>query len=333
MLKLFKNATIYRVTRKLPNLNAAALRLAMPDLPFVFCTSQDCSRTGWVMNEDNTPWMRTHKNFILIQLRNEKREVPKNVINDELQKRVDDFEQRTGVLPRRPEKMELRNEVFQALLPRAFAKSSFTQILIDTERDLIFIDTASARAAENAFALLRKTLQSLPVYPVAAETPPELTMTRWLQGNPDDVPPRLSPVSGRMTIQSVLEGGLKASLNNIERGEATDELLRANNVITSMSLHVMTEFGLSMTLTDTLQFKRLVFGQLLKDRALDDAKEEAGEQDDAVRELVDEATFMLMSAELGQAWDYVIEALGGEAKRCSKEPEAAPVTTPDQAGA
>jgi DNA recombination-dependent growth factor C len=43
---------------------------------------------------------------------------------------VDAWEQRNGTLPNRPEKAALRDEAYQSLLPRAFAKSSYTQILL-----------------------------------------------------------------------------------------------------------------------------------------------------------------------------------------------------------
>ena len=322
MFKLFKNATIYRLTRKMPNINAAFLRQFMPDNPFVFCTAQECARTGWVMNEDNTPWMLTFKSYILISLRTERRDVPKDAINAELAKRVDEFEQRTGALPRRPEKSALRDEVYQGMLPRAFSKSSYTQILIDTERDLIFVDAASAKSAENALAMLRKTVQSLPVYPVAAATPPELVMTKWLKE--DEAPQGVTIGDGRLTFANLHFSNKKASLSNIGQCDATSELLNADNVITSMSLSLETQFGLSLILNNALQLKRLAFSDALKEKAREDAADQVGEQDDALKAVMEEGTFILMTTELLEAWDIVINAMGGEAEWKGKpEDEAA----------
>ncbi|HAV1601623.1 TPA: recombination-associated protein RdgC [Enterobacter hormaechei subsp. xiangfangensis] len=321
MFKLFKNASIYRLTRDLPNLTVSGLAQAMPDVPFVHCTQQESARTGWVMNDDNTPWMLHHKNQILITLRTERRDVPKDVINAELQKRVDAWEQKMGTLPRRPEKSLLRDEVFQALLPRAFAKSSYMQILIDTGRKLVIVDTASARQAENALALLRRTLHSLPVYPVASAEPPEIVMTNWMRGPVEALPTAIMPEDGRLVLENTLEPSMKATFNGFGRCEAAQELMNTSNVITSLSLSLMTQHKLSLLLTSNLQLKRLVWSDLMKEQATADGEDAAGEDDDAVRELVEKATFILMADELGQAWDLIIDALGGEAEWHNLQPE------------
>lgn len=316
MFKLFSNAAIYRITRPIQNLTKEALALAMPDVPFVHCTQQESARTGWVMNDDNTPWMMSFEDFILIRYRTERRDVPKDAIAAELQKRVDAFEERTGVQPKRPERMALRDEVFQKLLPRAFARSSFHSLLIDLKRQLIFIDTSSSRNAENSLALLRKTLLSLPVVPVAIETPAEVTMTEWLKAAPTELPPRLLVDESRLVVASVLEGGVKATLSGLSYSDCVASLLQENNVVTTCSLVLETSFGMSMILDDTLIFKRLSFGAALKEQARENAQEAAGEDEDkaSVQRATDEGTFILMATELGEAWDIVIAALGGEVK-------------------
>lgn len=320
MFKLFSNASIYRITRLLPNLTVEGLTLAMPDVPFVHCTEVECARTGWVMNDDNTPWLLHFENKILIRYRTERREVPKDAIKAELEKRCKAYEERMGTLPRRPEKMALRDEVYQKLLPRAFARSTYQSLLIDLDRQLIFIDTASARNAENALALLRKTLGSMPVVPVCAAEPPELHMTEWHKAAPADLPPRLLLDDTRLVVNSVLEGGVKATLSGLSHHGCVASLLeQQNNVVTTCSLTLLTPFGLGLTLTDNLTFKRLVFASALKTQAQDNAKEEAGQTEgeadrEAEQRAIDEGTFILMATELGEAWDIVIAALGGEAK-------------------
>lgn len=323
MFKLFKNASIFRITRELESLTAPALSQHLPDYPFTHCTSQESARTGWVMNDDNTPALFHFNNFILITLRTEHRDVPKPAIGSELKRLVDAWEQRNGTLPNRPEKAALRDEAYQALLPRAFAKSSYTQLLIDTQRQLIMVDTASARVAENALALLRKTVQSLPVYPVAAKVPPELTMTEWMKGPASDIPAGILPQDDRLTLENTFEPSKKASFNGFGGCDAARELMSANNVITSLSLELETPFKLGMVLTQEVRFTRLLWADALKEQALNDGKEEAGEDDEALKQLVNKTTFILMANELAQAWDLVIAGLGGEPTWKEPEPEQA----------
>ncbi len=46
------------------------------------------------------------------------------------------------------------------------------------------VDAGSAKKADDLLALLRKSIGTLPVVPVALKNPPEITMTEWLnEGN------------------------------------------------------------------------------------------------------------------------------------------------------
>ena len=58
------------------------------------------------------------------------------------------------------------------LLPRAFTKNQQTAVWIDTENNLVHVDAASSKRAEDALALLRKSLGSLPVVPLTFANEP-----------------------------------------------------------------------------------------------------------------------------------------------------------------
>lgn len=66
------------------------------------------------------------------------------------------------------------------LLPRAFSKNQHTALWIDMENNLIHIDAASSKRAEDALALLRKSLGSLPVVPLAFANEPSTILTNWI---------------------------------------------------------------------------------------------------------------------------------------------------------
>ncbi|HBM2815636.1 TPA: recombination-associated protein RdgC [Enterobacter hormaechei subsp. xiangfangensis] len=315
MFKLYKNVCIYRLTRDI-QLDAAKLRQAMADHPFTQCSSQESGRRGWLMNADNTPFMLQFDNVIHIVQKKERREVPKEALDAELAKKVDEWEQRMRTTIRRQEKSALKDEVFQTLLPRAFSKTSFTQILINLNTGIIMIDAASARVAEDALALLRKSLGSLPVVPVMAETPPELTMTEWVRHYHERAPEYILIEEKKLTMANLLETGMKASFSNHEVNDIIRELAENNNQITSLSLLVGTEYRLSLVLDADCTFKRIIFSETLKESAVAKGEETIGEDEDreARQQLINEATFILMAQELSQAFEIIMRALGGEAK-------------------
>lgn len=75
----------------------------------------------------------------------------------------------------------MKDEVLHCLLPRAFSRFNQTFMWIDTVNDLIMVDAASAKRAEDILALLRKSLGSLPVVPLTLKNQIELTLTEWVR--------------------------------------------------------------------------------------------------------------------------------------------------------
>ncbi|MRF43944.1 recombination-associated protein RdgC, partial [Escherichia coli] len=67
---------------------------------------------------------------------------------------------------KKTKKATLKDEVVHTLLPRAFSKFSQTFIWLDLDKQLVIVDSGSAKRAEDHLALLRKTLGSLPVVPL-----------------------------------------------------------------------------------------------------------------------------------------------------------------------
>ncbi|MDP1465455.1 recombination-associated protein RdgC, partial [Klebsiella pneumoniae] len=107
----------------------------------------------------------------------EEKIIPRPTITDELNKKISKLESEQARRLKKTEKDALRDEVLHRLLPRAFSRNIITRIWVNTTDHLVIVDASSARSAEDALALLRKTLGSLPVVPLTMEEPVELTMT------------------------------------------------------------------------------------------------------------------------------------------------------------
>src|SRR3546814_2641885 len=61
---------------------------------------------------------------------------------------------------------QIKDEIIQAFLPRAFIRKSGTFAAIDAERGLILVNSASPKKAEDLLSTLREAIGSLPVRPL-----------------------------------------------------------------------------------------------------------------------------------------------------------------------
>ncbi len=88
------------------------------------------------------------------------------MVKRELDDRIESLEQKK-IANLKGRKTDIKDDVVMNLLPRAFSKNQHTALWIDTENNLVHVDAASSKRAEDALALLRKSLGSLPVVPLA----------------------------------------------------------------------------------------------------------------------------------------------------------------------
>lgn len=171
-MNFFKNAIIYRISNPM-SLMAQLATIEQQLLPFQFtpCGSQDTARTGWVPATAFSQTLKHDANGqYLLTVQRQEKILPGPVIKQELAARVAKLESEQGRKLKKTEKDSLKDEVLHSLLPRAFTKDSSTQLWIDVMNGLIVVDASSARKAEDALALLRKSLGSLPVIPLTIET-------------------------------------------------------------------------------------------------------------------------------------------------------------------
>ncbi|MBL1580812.1 recombination-associated protein RdgC, partial [Klebsiella pneumoniae] len=95
---------------------------------------------------------------LLLVIRREEKIIPRPTITDELNKKISKIESEQARRLKKTEKDALRDEVLHSLLPRAFSRNIITRIWVNTTDHLVIVDASSARSAEDALALLRKTL-------------------------------------------------------------------------------------------------------------------------------------------------------------------------------
>lgn len=304
-MNFFKNAIIYRLT------NPMQLMAQLPTLEdslcaFQFnpCGSQDMARTGWVpATEQHHTLVHQANGQYLLTIQKQEKIIPGPVIKQHLNARIAKLEAEQARKLKKTEKDALKDEVLHSLLPRAFVKNSRTQLWIDITNGLIVVDASNARKAEDALALLRKSLGSLRVIPLTIENPVELTITEWVRsGNA----PSGFAIGDAAELKAILADGGIARVK--KQDLISDEIathIEAGKVVTKLALDWQQR--VTFTLTDDAMLTRLKFCDELIDQNDDIDCEDVLARFDA--------DFTLMTGELSALIKQVVTALGGEAQR------------------
>lgn len=298
----FRNLLMYRLAAN-TTLTADALETALTSKPALPCGSQTLSTYGFIPpfgKDEDTPLVHTGQGFFLICARTEERILPGSVVRDAVQEKVDEIEAAQSRKVYKKEKDQIKDEVTQALLPRAFIRRSKTFAAIAPAQGLILVDSASAKRAEELLSTLREVLGSLPVRPVGVKTAPTATFTQWVKEHQAS---RGLALTNECELRDSAEDG---GIIRIKREDlASDEVqmhLAAGKLVTQLTL--AWEDKLSFLIDDKLTIKRLRFEDLLQDQAEEDGGDDAASQFDA--------SFILMMMTFVEFIPQLLEALGGE---------------------
>ncbi|MBH1918730.1 recombination-associated protein RdgC [Serratia surfactantfaciens] len=300
----FKNLMVYRLSREVA-LNADEMEKQLSAFAFTPCGSQDMAKTGWVSPMGSHSDALTHavNGQIVICARKEEKILPSPVIKQELQAKIERLEAEQHRKLKKTEKDALKDEVLHSLLPRAFSRFNQTFMWIDTVNDLIMVDAASAKRAEDTLALLRKSLGSLPVVPLTMESPIELTLTEWVRSG--EMPASFA-IQDEAELKAILEEGgvIRCKKQNLISDEIAVHI-EAGKLVTKLA--VDWQERIQLMLSDDGSLKRLKFADTLREQNDDIDRADFAQRFDA--------DFILMTSELAALIKNTIEALGGEAQR------------------
>ena len=297
----FKNAMIYRLTKDL-DWSLASLNLNLTNNAFSPCDFGELSKFGWFnpLKSSDLFYFAVGKQILLVAQKEDKM-LPANVVKRELEARIEQLEQKEQRKLKKTEKQSLKDEIIQNLLPRAFSKYQQTAIWIDAENNLIYVDAASSKRAEDALALLRKTLGSLPVVPLTFAKEPALEMKQWLQN--ESTPEWIIPLEEAELRDLQTDGVIRCKKQTLESEEMLALLDR--KLVTKLALDW--DEHLSFILNEDCSLKRLKFADQLREKNDDIRKEDFAQRFDA--------DFVLMTGVLSKLTENLLHAFGGEKER------------------
>lgn len=294
----FKNLQLYRLAAGW-DISPARLAEQLARHPFQSCGSLDMQSRGWVSPRGDDSLVHALGGQMLIAFGAEQKLLPASIINQFTKDRAAEIEEQQGYKPGRKQMREIRENVTDELLPRAFSRRRTTFVWIDPANGWLAIDAANAAKADEVLELLRKSIDDLPLSLPKTSLSPVTAMTGWLASG---------EAPAGFTIDRDCElrasGEEKATVRYSKHALDADEIrqhIAADKLATRLAL--TWNDRISFVLTEPLQVKRLAF--------LDIVQEEAESQADTVEEQFD-ADFALMTGELSHFLPDLVHALGGE---------------------
>lgn len=269
-------------------------------------TETQARRVGWSAPTGyGSPNQLVHEvsGHRLITLMRQERILPAPVVRDELAARVDALTAQQGFPPGRREKLAIKERIVEELLPRAFVKNSRTDVWLDMQSNIIGVAASSAKAADEALDVLRETLGSLKVIPLAPQTPAGRTMTTWL--NDPTTRPQGVLIGDRVTLRAKGDDGKIVATSIDVDGDEIRMSLEVGRQVSQMALTF--EEQMSFTLSEDMSIKGIRFADaVLKELGDSDSDESP------VMQL--EAEFVLAAQTLRHTIEKLLHVLGGEAK-------------------
>jgi len=297
----FKNIRAYRLTKPF-DLSPEKLGKNLAGRGFVPCARSQAVSVGWVPPLGGKSEQLVHgaAGRLLLKMKREEKLLPSTVVREQLEEKVAAIEAAQGRKVYRKERLNLKDEIVQDCLPRAFSRSSYIHAYIDIKANWIFVDSASASRAEELLNLLREGIGSFPVLLPQVNNAPTAVMTAWLlhRSLPDDF-----ELGQECELREPGEEGGVVRCRGVDLlSEEVETHLHAGKQVARLALGW--DERVSLLLAEDLCLRRLKFAdELMKEN------EDIPEADQAARL---DADFALMADAITGLQARILALFGGE---------------------
>ncbi|WP_082818904.1 recombination-associated protein RdgC [Cupriavidus nantongensis] len=292
----FRNLSIHRLGAF--SLNATELSQALAKHAFHPGTTLEMQTTGWASPRDNGELVHAVERQMLLTLRTEKRLLPASVVNQVTKARAAELEEQQGFKPGRKQLKELKEQITEELLPRAFSIRSDTRVWIDPINGWLVIDAASAAKADEVRGMLFKSVDALHLTTLQVNLSPVAAMTEWVSG---DEAPEGFTIDQDIELQSSAES--KPTVRYARHPLDVDDIGRHIAAGKRCTKLAMTwNDRVSFVLTEGLIVKRVAPLDVLKE----------GKAQAATAEETFDGDFLLMAGELNGLLRDLVDSLGSE---------------------
>ncbi|MDR5805329.1 MULTISPECIES: recombination-associated protein RdgC [unclassified Caballeronia] len=294
----FKNLQLHRLPAPW-NITPEKLQQWLAPLGFSAASSVENERRGWVSPHGDDSLVYAVNRQMLITYRAEKKLLPASVVTQFTKERALEVEEQQGFKPGRKQMRELKEQITDELLPRAFSIRRDTRVWIDPVNGWLAIDAASATLCDDIIGLLVKSVTDLPLMSVRVARSPVSAMTEWLLTG--EAPAGFT-LDRDTELRSAGEGN--ATVRYVGHAlEAEDMRRHIEAGKQCMRLAMTWNDRVSYVLTPSLTLKRVSALDVIKEAA-----DPTATNDDERFE----SDFTLMTGELARMLADLTDALGGE---------------------
>lgn len=293
---MFRNLSFYKLDSPWPE-SEQDLNERLAAAAFRPCGPLTDRSSGWeaVHPDAGDALARRLNGADLLRLRSQSRILPAAAVEEALQERIADFEQRMQEAPSAREKRRMKAATRDELLPKAMLKSDRIWGYVDHKLGIIAIGSAQEAMAERFLRRLAAAFGDLEFHPLAFEQPMIDLLTRIFLGNA----PRQFVVGRECRMQDISDPKSIVRWSNFD---LTDRSIR-DHVAGGMRLtHLAIDYDnvLGLVLDEKGRISKLKL--LAADADAEDAEEPLARQD---------AEFVLYSGVVRNLLGDLSKALGG----------------------
>lgn len=253
----FKNLKFYSLNQKF-SLDLSQLGTQLQELRFKPCQSQELESCGWTKPVEQTDELVQHQDGVIwLCLKREQKLLPASVINDELNIKLAHIEKSSGSKPSKKEQKELKEDIINILLPKAFSKFSTLNAYVDTKHNFVAVNTSTDASAELFLAFLRKTLGSLPVTPLSKHSQNQL-LTQWVT---DSSPEKVELLDELELRSSADDGGIIKCKNFALDNEDILNHIQSGMLVTYLS--ICFDEHVNFIINEDLTLKRIKYSDIV----------------------------------------------------------------------
>jgi recombination associated protein RdgC len=294
---MFKNLIAYRLKSNVTEVQLIAALFTQQYNP---CSSLELNSSGWVPPREYGQLVHKVNGQFLLKLMMEKRVLPGSVVKDALLERCKEIEHQQGYAPGRKQVREIKEQVIDELLPRAFSTKTAMNVWIDPINNWLVIDTPTTSKAELVIKLLLASVDGLVLEGIRTKISPRSAMTNWLATDNE-------PYNFTIDQDGELESGgsdhavIKYIKSSLDGNTQVKQQIAEGKQCTKLAL--TWDSKISFILTEAGNIKKIAMLDVLKESHAETNVGDSGERFDA--------DFALVSGELNQLLTDLIEALGG----------------------